>query len=179
MREKGRNDGERSARRKQNNRPERNCARAGGYGGTKRGRLCKGEKEMAAEGEGGKERDDIDRISVATDSIYPLLTGLLLRGFNFDSSCRVESSKIIGVTIVVGQYGVDFLSSRTCQDRISIRLVFFRQRPISRTSVNAPAFGKVSSRDEIKPLIRSKRAAAAVFSTHPFNSAFDTSARVP
>lgn len=39
-------------------------------------------------GDGERERRNIDRISVATDSIYPLLTGLLLGGFNFDSSRR-------------------------------------------------------------------------------------------
>lgn len=44
-----------------------------------------------------REKHNIDRISVATDSIYPLLTGLLLGGFNFDSSYRV-ATKIIGVT---------------------------------------------------------------------------------
>lgn len=42
------------------------------------------EKERGGE----RERRNIDRISVATDSIYPLLTGLLLGGFNFDSSRR-------------------------------------------------------------------------------------------
>lgn len=34
---------------------------------------------------------------MAADSIYPLLMGLLLRGFNFDSSYRL-ATKIIGVT---------------------------------------------------------------------------------
>lgn len=35
---------------------------------------------------GGRETGyNIDRISVTADSIYPLLMGLLLRGFNFDS----------------------------------------------------------------------------------------------
>lgn len=55
--------------------------RASGGGGRLRGR--EGERRGM-----GRERRNIDRISVATDSIYPLLTGLLLGGFNFDSSRR-------------------------------------------------------------------------------------------
>lgn len=65
-----------------NNRAQRETARelwGGGGGGRLRGR--EGERR-------GRERRNIDRISVATDSIYPLLTGLLLGGFNFDSSRR-------------------------------------------------------------------------------------------
>lgn len=51
-----------------------------------------GGKGAGRERDGGRgtERHNIDRISVATDSIYPLLTGLLLGGFNFDSPCRED-----------------------------------------------------------------------------------------